>query len=62
MNQVYCPRCRWRGTKDGCGRNPHFGYLRCPRCERSGYDILVEDDQLTLFRGQPNMPDQHAQP
>jgi hypothetical protein len=37
--------------------NPHFGYLRCPHCERAGYDILVEDDKLTLFRGDPDPPD-----
>jgi predicted RNA-binding Zn-ribbon protein involved in translation (DUF1610 family) len=38
-----CAECGWVGTRDQHGRNPRLGYLRCPRCERRGLDVLTEE-------------------
>jgi DNA-directed RNA polymerase subunit RPC12/RpoP len=38
-----CAECGWVGRRDQHGRNPRLGYLRCPRCERRGLDVLTEE-------------------
>lgn len=35
-----CPHCRLTGLRDSWAMNPHFGYLRCPRCQWKGLDIM----------------------
>ena len=38
--RFHCPRRRWTGTRDQCGRNTRQGWLVCPACWHQGYDII----------------------
>jgi DNA-directed RNA polymerase subunit RPC12/RpoP len=42
--QLYrCRRCKWTGTWSQHGRNPNFGYIRCPMCAHQGYDMMTDE-------------------